>query len=104
LRQSLENVESPIEIGTYDPENNTFHVTITLSSQPISAKVPRELARDFKAQSSSLKAKGQKQMNQSWSGNISIGALRPHGQTFVLGEQRGVGAQVAQLQQRRHRP
>jgi len=99
LAQSLENVESPIEIGTYDPENNTFHVTITLSSQPISAKVPRELARDFKAQSSSLKAKGQKQMNQkleweyfNWSVTSSTG------QTFVLGEQRGVGAQVAQLQ------
>lgn len=99
LAQSLENVESSIAIGTYEPESNTFPVTTTTSGQTISAKVPRELARDFKAQSSSLRAKGQKQMNENlqweyfnWSVSLTTG------QTFVLGEQRGVGAQVAQLQ------
>ncbi len=99
LAQSLENVESSIAIGTYEPESNTFPVTTTISNQTIGAKVPRELARDFKTQSSSLKAKGQKQMNENlkWE-YFNWSVTLPTGQTFVIGEQRGVGEQVAQLQ------
>jgi hypothetical protein len=99
LAQTLKDVETRFILGAYDAESNSFTITLSLSEQTSSVKVPREFARDFKDQSSTLVAKGKKQLNENleweyfnWSISLSSG------QVFVFGEQRGASAQVTQVQ------
>jgi hypothetical protein len=99
LAQSLQDVNSSFVLGTYDPESNAFPVTLAVSGQTLTVKVPRELARDFKSQAANVSAKGKKQLTgdlkwEYFNWNIAL----PGGQSFAFGEQRGAAAQVAQLQ------
>lgn len=99
LSSSLADVSSGLVVGTYDPENNTFPVTVSLSGQNVTVKVPRESARGFKEQAASLTAKGKKQMNRNlvWE-YFNWSVVTNNGESYALGEQRGISAQVAQLQ------
>ncbi len=99
LAQTTQSVESNFSVGTYDADNNTFPITILLTRQNVTVKIPREIAREFKSQSSSLTAKGQKQLNaklewEYFNWNVAMAS----GQTFSMGEQRGSRAQIAQKQ------
>ncbi len=64
LAQTLEDVESHFTLETDDAEKKAFPIKLDLSQQNSSVKVTRELARDFKNRSSSLVAKGQKQLSE----------------------------------------
>ena len=99
LSQTIQNVESKFIVESYNAENNSFPVTLNISNQSTSVEVPREIARQFKTETNTLEAKGQKQLkeNLEWD-YFNWGVTLSTGQTFIFGEQRGVGAQVAQLQ------
>ena len=65
LSQTIQNVESKFIVESYNAENNSFPVTLNISNQSTSVEVPREIARQFKTETNTLEAKGQKQLKEN---------------------------------------
>jgi len=97
LKESRQAVTSKFSIGVYDPEKGTFSVTLSETNEQFTLSIPREMAREFKAQSPELIANGQRQLNEyieweyfNW--RISM----ENGNSFLLGEQKIVQASKIQ--------
>ena len=75
MAESSSPVEfTPTDIGRYNPENETFPVSLRDTQYQIS--VPREEARTFKANFKSVKIKGVKQLKPKY--DVAIKAYKAH--------------------------